>query len=284
MIEGRTPILAALLVLLVGAPDVIPQTPQSSPLTTQVAARKTRKSANNGSSPATGAIPVLCFQAGVGWQRILPAPSSPPTTPGTSGSMGLEMGPSISGAHAKAIDARLSGAQPAHAAGCGANSINKEAVGAGVDEVAILNRSRALRFTGSMKPGTVTTFHGNSWYQAPRSAGMDPVGTATRPAHFPSEAESDAHPGAEGARPFHAYTSSIKLRRLIRNAPDFPTRIKLQQLQNNPQLHRAGATPKKGAAARGSLRRGGSNRTSSRRPDAHDRSRDNPRKLSPGGI
>jgi hypothetical protein len=284
MIEGRTRILGAWLVLLVAAPDVIPQTPQSGPLPRQVAARKTGKPANNGSSPATGAIPVLCFRAGVGWQRTLPEPPSPPTTPGTSGSIGLEISPSISGAHAKAIDPRLSGAQQAHAAGCGGNSINKEAVGADVDKVAILNRPRTLRSTGSMKRGTVTTFHGNSWYHAPRSAGTDPVGIAARPAYFPSEAESDAHPGQVGARAFHAYTSSIKLRRLLRNAPDFRTRIKLQQLQNNPQLHRAGTTPKTGAAAPGSRQRGRANQTSSRRPDAHDRSRDNPRKLSSGGI
>jgi len=51
--------------------------------------------------------------------------------------------------------------------------------------------------------------------------------------YFASETESNARSDQVGVRAFHAYTSSIKLRRLMRNAPDFRTRIKLQQLQNN---------------------------------------------------
>ena len=263
MIEGRTRILAGLLVLLVAAPEAIPQTPQSGLPTRQMAARKMGKSGNKGSLPATGAtseaMPRFCFQPGVGWQRILPELPSPPTTPGTSSSVGPVVRRS--------------------AAGCAGNSTNKKAVGAGVDEVAILNRPRTLRSSGSMKPGTVTTFHGNSWYQAPRTAGIDPVGIANRPAYLASEAESDAHPDHAGARAFHAYTSSIKLRRLIRNAPDFPTRIKLQQLQTNPHMH-----PKTGAVARGTLQRERAKQMSSRRSDTHDRPRDNPQKPASGAY
>ena len=54
------------------------------------------------------------------------------------------------------------------------------------------------------------------------------------PTYSASEAGPDEHSDQVGDRAFHAYISPIKLRRLIRNAPDFRTRMKLQQLQNNP--------------------------------------------------
>jgi hypothetical protein len=283
MIAWRTRTLAGLLVLLVGAPEAIPQTPQSGPSTRQMVARKMGKSGNEGTLPATGAtseaMPSLCFQPGVGWQRTLPEPSRLRTTPGINGSTALEVSRPISGAHAHSIDGRPSSAEQEYAAGCGGDSINKKAPGTGAEQVTIRNHPRTLRSAGPMKPGPVTTFHGNSLYPAPRNTGIDPVGIANGPAYFASEAESDAHPNQVGARAFHAYTSSIKLRRLIRNAPDFRTRIKLQQLQTNRQIH-----PKTGAAARGILKHERAKQTSSRRSDTHDRPRDNPLKPASGAY
>jgi hypothetical protein len=246
MIERRTRILGGLLVLLAAAPEALPQTAQGGPPTRQVVLRKTGNSGTSGRSPATGTTPVampgLCFQPGVGWQRILPEPTGVTATPATSGSVGLGVSRPTSAVHASSAQ---------QASECAGNSINKKTLGAGVEKL--------TRFAGSTKPGTVTSLHGAP-YQPHGSAGLEPVGMmpsamASAPTYFASEAESDAHPHQAGERAFHAYTSSIKLRRLIRSAPDFRTRIKLQQLQNNPQLHKPGAATKTGAAARGPLQR-----------------------------
>jgi hypothetical protein len=293
MIELRTRILVGLLVLLAAIPEASPQTAQSGPPTRQVVVRKTGKLGNKGSSLATGTtprpLPGLCFQPGVGWQTILPEPPGVPATPGTNGSIGLEVSRSTSVANAQSIYARSSSAKQAYAAECAGNSINKKALGAGVEKFTILNHPQSMRSAWSTKPGTVTSLHmnspyHNSSYHANGSAGLESVGMTPSamppaPTYFASEAEPDLRSDQVGVRAFHAYISSIKLRRLIRNAPDFRTRIKLQQLQNNPvtQLHKARVFTKTGAAARRPLQSERANGTSSRRSDTHDRPRDNPR-------
>ena len=276
MIELRTQLLIGLLLLLAAALEASPQTTQSGPPTRQVDLRKTGKSGNSRSSAPTGAtpeaLPGLCFQSGVGWQSILPEPRGVRATPGTNGSMGLEASGSTSVAHAQSIDARSSSANQAHAAECAGISTYKKALGAGVEKFTTLNRPGTIRSAGSTKPGMVTSRHVNS---------PPPI-----PPNFASEAEPDAHPDQVGTRAFHAYTSSIKLRRLIRNAPDFRTRIKLQQLQNNPatQLHKARVGTKTGTAANRPLQSERANRPSSRRSDTHGRPRDNPRTLLSGAY
>jgi hypothetical protein len=276
MIEHRTRILVCLLVLLAAVPGAIPQTAQSGPPTRQAALRKTGKSGTNGSSPATGAnpgaLPGLCFQPGVGWQRILLPPPSVPATPGTHG-------------NAPSVDVRLSSARSSstqQVAECAGNSINKKAIGAGVDveRLTILNRPQTTGSAGPAKSGTATSLHVNSPYNAHGSTSLEPVGIAPAPTYFVSEAEPDAHPDHVGVRAFHAYTSSIKLRRLIRNTPDFRTRIRLQQLQNSPaaQLHKARAATKTGAARR-PLQGERANRASSPGSDTHGRPRENARNL-----
>lgn len=280
MIELRTRILLGLLTLLAAAPEASPQIAQSGLSTRQAALRRTGKFGKNGSSPATGAMPGLCFQPGVGWQRILPEPSGAPATPGTNRSIGPEGSRTTSAAPAQPIYARSSSAQ--QAVECAGNSINTRALGAGVEKFTFLDRPQTMRSAASRKPGTVTSFHVNSPSHAHGSAGLKPVGIAPSPTYFASEAESDAHPDQVGVRDFHAYTSSIKLRRLIRNAPDFRTRIQLQQLQISPQLHKAGAATRTGAAARRPLQGERANRTSSRRSDTHGRPPDSPRKRFSG--
>ena len=257
MIERRTRMLVGgLLMLLAAVPEAIPQTAQSRAPTRQVDHRKTGKSENNGSSSVIGttlgAKTGLCFQPGVGWQRILPEPA----TQGAHGQSEL----------ASARPPDQSSAQ--QAAKCAGNSINKTALGTGVEELTTLNRHQTMRSGRSTKPGTVASIHVNSPYRAPA------------PTYFASEAESDAHPDVVGVGAFHAYTSSIKLRRLIRNAPDFRTRAQLQQLQNGPaaQPHKARAATKTVVAAREPLLGERTKRTSSRRSDTHDRPHDNPRK------
>jgi hypothetical protein len=226
MIKLITRILAGLLVLLAAAPEASPQTAQSGPPTKQVVVRKTGKSGSNRSSAATGAtpgaLPGLCFQPGVGWQSILPEPPGVPATLDTNTSIGLAERGSASGSNPQSVYARFSNAKQAQSAECAGNSANKKALGAGAEK----------------------SLHTKSPYG---SAGLKPVrmmpnAMPPAPTYFASEAESNARSDQVGVRPFHAYISSIKLRRLIRNAPDFRTRIKLQQLQKNPatQLHSQG--------------------------------------------
>lgn len=264
MIELRTRILLGLLVLLAAAPEASPQTAQSRPPTRQTALRKTGKLGKNGSSSATGATPALCFQPGIGWQSIPP-----------NGSMGLEVSGSTSVANSRSIYARSSSAKQVYAAQCAGNWINKKAPGAGVEKFTILHRPQA-------KPGTVASLHVNSPYHANGSAGLEPVrgmpsAMPPAPTYFASETEPDPHSDQASVRAFHAYISSIKLRRLIRNAPDFRTRIKLQQLQSSPatQRHKAGVFTKTGAVATRPLQGERAKRTSSRRSDTHDRPRHN---------
>ncbi len=266
MTERRTRMLVGgLLMLLAAVPEAIPQTAQNRAPTKQVDHRKTGKSENNGSSSvigtALGAKTELCFQPGVGWQRILPEPA----TQGAHGSIGPE------------VTRSTSAQQPAK---CTGNSINRTAPGAGVEEPTTLNRHQTMRSGRSTNPGTVASNHVNSQYRAHGSGGFAPRGIAPAPTYLASEAESDAHPDVVGVGAFHAYTSSIKLRRLIRNAPDFRTRAQLQQLQNGPaaQPHKARAATKTVAAAREPLPGERTNRTSLRRSDTHGRPHDNQRK------
>jgi hypothetical protein len=289
MIELRTRILLGLLTLLAAAPEASPQIAQSGLPTRQAALRKTGKFGKNGSSPATGAMPGLCFQPGVGWQSILPEPPGVSAKPGTNGSIALEVSRSTSVVNAQSIDARSSSAKQVYAAECGGNSIDKKTLGADVGRFTILNRPQAIRSAGSTKPSTVTSLHVHSPYHANGSAALEPAGMTPsamppNPTYFASEAEPDVRSDQASVRAFHAYISSIKLRRLIRNAPDFRTRIKLQQLQNNPaaQLHKARVVTKTGAADWRPLQGESANRTSSRRSDTHDRPRDNSRTLLSG--
>ena len=267
MTERRTRMLVGgLLMLLAAVAEAIPQTAQSRAPTMQVDHRKTRKSENNGSSSVIGttlgAKAGLCFQPGVGWQRILPEPA----TQGAHGSIGPEVTRSTSAARAPSIYVPSSSTQ--QAAECAGNPINKTALGTGVGELNTLDRHQTMRSSRSTKPGTVASIHVHSPYRAPA------------PTYLASEAESDAHPDVVGVHAFHAYTSSIKLRRLIRNAPDFRTRTQLQQLQNGPaaQPHKARTATKTVVAAREPLLGERPKRTSSRRSDTHDRPHDNSRK------
>jgi len=253
MIELRARILLGLLTLLAAAPAASPQIAQSGLPTRQAALRKTGKFGKNGSSPATGALPGLCFQPGVGWQPMLKQPSRPATRD-TNTSMGLEERGSASGANPPSVYARLSNAKQAQSTECPEILTDKRVLGAGAEKFTILNRP---------KPGTVTSFRVNSPYHANGSASLEPAGMMPSaipptPNYFAPKAEPDAHPDQVGVRAFHAYISSIKLRRLIRNAPDFRTRIKLQQLQNNSatQLHKARVVTRTGAAASRTLQGG----------------------------
>lgn len=266
MIELRTRLFVSLLVLLAAAPEASPQTASSGPPRSQAMVRKT---GNGRSSPARNSMaeasPVLCFQPGVGWQRILTAQPTGSAARDASGPAG--------GANPPSVDASLLSAQQAHSAQCPGILTDKKALGAGVETLAILHPNRTIRSAGSAKTGTVTSlqvtpFHPNG------SAGLNSM--RMTPSAMPS---ADEHSDQVGERAFHAYISSIKLRRLIRNAPDFRTRMELQQLQNKPptKLHHARVDTKTGQVTGKPLQGERVRATSLRRSDANGRPRSNPR-------
>jgi hypothetical protein len=275
MIELRARLFVSLLVLLAAAPEARPQTGSSSP---PGVVRKTGKTGNSRSSPAQNSMaassPVLCFQPGVGWQRI-------PTGQPNGSATGDASGPPAA-ANPPAVDARLLSAKQAQSAACAGILPDKQELGAGVGTLTILNPNRAIRSAASAKPGAVPSFQVNSLLHPNGSAGlnsvrMTPGAMPSASTHFASEAEPDDYADQLGGRAFHAYISPIKLRRLIRNAPDYRTRKKLQQLNPATKLHHAKVDTNTGQLA-GMLLQGEPVRaTSLGRSDASGRTRGKPR-------
>lgn len=272
MINLRTQLCVSLLVLLAAAAEARAQTASSSPPASQAFVHKTGKSGNGKSSPggnshaevSTG----LCFQPGVGWQRIVTGQPNASATRDAIGSAGAAS-PQSSAKQARSVE-------------CGGILTGKN--DAGVGTFAIPDPNRAARSAGSRKTGAVTSFqvippfHPNSSGRL-NSMGITPSAMPSAPLLFTSEAGSDEHSDQGGERAFHAYISPIKLRKLIRNAPDFRTRMKLEQLQKNPapQLHHAGVDTKAGQGSRKPLRGERVGTTSLRRSDANGRPRGTPR-------
>jgi hypothetical protein len=260
MMELITLFLLSLLVLLAAAPEARPQTAPSGPPASQEIVRKSGKPVSSRSSLVRKAIaeasPGLSFQPGVGWQRVLTGQHNGSAAPG---------------------------AKQAHSVECPGISTNKGELGAGAGTPAILNPNWSIRSAGSAKPGTVTS----SQVHAPlppdthvglHSMAVIPSAVPSVPTHFASEAGPDEHADQLGARAFHAYISPIKLRKSIRNASDFRTRMRLQQLQNNPatQLHTPRVNAKTGRVA-GRPPHGERDRaTSLRKADTNGRPRGNP--------
>ena len=169
----------------------------------QTGVGKTGKSGDTRISPARNSMAEsssrLCFEPGLGWRR------NPATV------------------HAPTVDATLSGGKQARSAECDG----------------ILTDKKELAASGTRaKPGAVDSFQANS--QVHRNGGIRMNPMRTTPIAVPStEAAPTEYAALVGKRAFHAYISPIKLRRLIRNGPDFRTRMKLEQLENKPvtKLH-----------------------------------------------
>jgi hypothetical protein len=245
MSEFSTKLLVVMLVLLAGVPEASPpKEPTVSP-PTQLVVRQTRKSGRNRESSAVGAIsavaPGLCFQSGVGWRSILP---EPPGAPGRNSSIGF---------------AAVSPISAAHATQCAGILANKRVLEAEGEKFDLSHLSRTMRSAGPAKSGEVASHRADS--------------PLTRPTNLASAAEPDAGADQVGALPFRAYASPIKLRRLIRKAPDFKTRIKLQQLQSGPgiQPRKEKAGKETSATAGKPLRGERADRTSSRGMGISDR-------------
>jgi hypothetical protein len=274
LIKSRTRLLLTLLVLLAGVAEASPQTTQSGPPTRQMVVGKTRKSGNSRSSLATGTMPGLCFQPGVGWQRMPTEQPSEPAARDTNTSLGL----AASEANPPSIYPRPSNTKPPRSAECAGILTDKKVLGARVDRFTILNRPGSIGSARPTKPGTVTSLQVNGPYHANGNAGLESVKTTqsampSASTYFASEAGPDAQSDQVNSRAYRAYISPIKLRRLIRNAPDFRTRIKLEQLENHPPtpLRHPGVDSKTDAVARSAVNGERVRPPSSRRADAHAR-------------
>jgi hypothetical protein len=229
MTKRRTRLFACLLVLLATAPEASPQTGLIPPSGSQSVVHKTGHSR---SLPALNSMvkvsPVLCFQPGVGWQRVPAGQPDGPVTRDASGPVGA--------AHPPLLDAKLS--QQAQLGECGGILTEKKKLGAGVETLP--NSRHEISPSASAKPGGATLFPVHSLVSVNGSAGSNPA--RTMPRAMPSSstkltlvAKPDELNDPGDGREFHAYVSAIKLRRWIRNAPDFRTRDKLAQLGNNSE-------------------------------------------------
>lgn len=276
MMEFRTGLVAGLWLLLAAAPEARPQPAQSGLPLGPVTVRKIGKSGSNGSSRPTGAtaevLPGLCFQPGVGWRRVpIKRPDGPVTRDANTSIGPKELG-SASGANTPLVYPRLSSVKRAHSVDCPAVLTDKQVTGAGVGNVTVRSPLRTMRSGGPANPRTLTSLQLHSPYDPNGRTGLGtlPGATPSSPIDFASQNGRVSPADQLGDRAFHAYVSSVKLRRLIRDAPDFHTRITLQQLQDNP------ASPSQHAgtqASRRVLKRERASRASSLRSHRRDQPR-----------
>jgi hypothetical protein len=278
--EPRTRLFVSLLLLLAAVLEASPQTASSAPLANQAAVRKTGKAGSSRSSPARNSIaapsPGLCFQPGIGWQPSLTGqPGGSATQPASVSAYGAVNPPSV--------DAKSMSAKQAHPGESAGILSDQKKLGAGAETSAIVSPNRATRSAALTKHRAVTSLQvtplhpdGNPGLNLMRTT---PSAMPSAPMHFATDAGPDEYSDLVGEHAFRAYISSIKLRRLIRNAPDFRRRIKLEQLQNNPatKLHHARVDRKTRQVAGTPLQGERVDATSLRRSDANGRPRSKPR-------
>jgi hypothetical protein len=225
MIRLQTSLIVGLFVWLAAAQRAGAQSLQDGQLTTQTNSRKTVKAGNIGRSPNTGGIPkeppALCFQPGMGWQRVPMAILRGPDTPGSCSSDKIGASKSATGPSPQSVYA-----QP--------NSANQGlAPEVGMTDVTTGNRAQAVTtaHSTSMNIATLSSLPGNSL--ASRRRG--PTGVSSMPSggtNLSSGSEPEVSADQVKDLKSHAYVSSITVRRMMRNASDLQTRIKLQELES----------------------------------------------------
>jgi hypothetical protein len=183
-----------------------------------------RRSLNTGAIPNES--PVLCFQSGIGWRRVPTGKLNGPRTPGSCSSDKIEASGSAAG-----VSSQSAYAQPNSA---------KQGLSPEVDmeDVSTDNHAQKVPFahSTSVNSGTLAALPGNALFSRAMGAasGRRMMALKSMPSGSP-HLSAGSKPGASfnpvGDLQFHAYISSIVLRRMIRTAPDLQTRIKLQGLQ-----------------------------------------------------
>jgi hypothetical protein len=264
----NAPLALSLLMLLASAIQAIPQTVPSDPKTGQMLVHQPRKPGSRSAlAAAPSALPGLCFEPGVGWRHNFPAQPGLPRESNTLAGNGSTGGPPSNADRPFGDRLRT---QQTRSTECTGVSRNEEVL------------SATLPSAGSTKPRTRASLQAHAQHHAHGSTALakgTPGFMPSAPGYSAAENKPDTNPDQSSIRTYHAYISSIKLRRLIRNAPDFKTRIQLQQLENHPakQLHRARAGTTKGARPREGERL---SRSSSRKSDASAPAQDAHARLS----
>ena len=170
----------------------------------------------------------LCFQPGVGWQRVpLSAVGGARDTSESGSSGGTGVKESTLSGTAKSAYAQPSGASQATNTECPGSSPSAAASGTSVDSHA--QSMTSIDSTG-MNKGAQGRLGANSAIN-PASTGSPLSGTMGRTS-MTARGESAFGASTNGVKN-QAYTSSIELRRMIRSAPDLQTRMRLQRLQDN---------------------------------------------------
>ena len=206
----------------------------------------------------------LCFEPGIGWQSIpISAPVSMEMLNVRSSSMGSVAGrpetkDSASNSGSRSKSARSLGANTAVENGCPTRLTNIPASRA-ISDVISADRVRSI----TSVPSTRINSRASKWLDIGSST--NPAGNATSQRHFVSfgsvpignnhfAARSTSSISADEvtALKSRAYLSPIKLRRMIRNAPDLQTRIELRELRDRltKRPHKVSGTARKDKSTR----------------------------------
>ena len=259
------------------------------------------KAGYSGGSPTADAMPAgesrLCFQPGIGWLSVPAAAfgnAGSLSAPGTIDNAtlgGIATKNSGAGGSSQSLYARLSGAKQAVSNECPGMLTNTLAPGVAIEDVIAGKHPQAGTSARSMNmnAGAQDWLQTNSVLNPASGAAAQRLimGLSSVPASgtdFSAGSRSGVSTDQISALKTHGYVSSIKLRRMIRNAPDLETRIKLQELQDKraKKSHSSTANSKGNRATKERLENRSASKTHSLPPSGeHDHATNRTRKLSP---
>jgi hypothetical protein len=214
--------------------------PQSGPMVVKKKTQKPSNVSNVRSKLTTGAVPGesqgLCFQPGIGWQRV---PQNSDNSAQKTSSVG-------SSTRTTEVGASSSGMSQVSQDQCAGITTNALARGAVVENIVAGEQSHEA---DSNIRTTNANFGVQNWLNADTLLNPASSSAATRltmglsqglpgSKHFsPAKPSSSASSVQEFEA--HAYISPIKLRKMMRSAPDLETRLKLEKL-NEEQEKKSG--------------------------------------------
>ena len=228
LVELEKVLFVSLLVLFAASPRASSQTLKEDHLTAKVAPQRAAKPESIKGSLTSGATPNgapgLCFQPGIGWQRVPMGKPNGSDTPGCGSSGNVESTESASGESSESVYAQHSG--------------GKQGIAPGIEmESAITgDRGQATASGGStsINSGKLVSLPGNLPFNPGSASGrltaMSSMYSGGK--YLTSGPEPEISANQVKDLKSHAYVSSIGLRRMIRNTSDLQTRIRLQELQS----------------------------------------------------
>jgi hypothetical protein len=223
--------------------------------------KNTQKSSgvsNVRSTLASGSVPGksrgLCFQPGIGWQRLPQSfDSSAQKTSLVGSSTATETGAPPLGSNSGTANALPSGAGQANLDQCPGIMASATAPAAVVETMVTGEQSKAansnLRTTnanfGAQDWLNVNTLLNPASSTASTRLTMGLSSSLSISKHFSQGTEPN--PSADSVQEFeaHAYVSPIKLRTMMRSAPDLETRLKLQRLSEEQKKRSGKSTDKR---------------------------------------